>query len=325
MRARHTMCLTLAVVLAGASWMPGAAQLTLPQLRRVTLPALDSLGPEKAGATVAISANGTLAFSGAFDPQDRAVTILDSAGRLLARLGPPGQGPGELSVPVRLAFAGGELVVVELAARRVSRFALNGSARGTTAMATPVFLAAAAGDSIDVFQFPTGSAPVLDFRRLAPATTTGRTLLAGESPTLQALAKEGQQQGAAVASIIYAAVGTTVVAANVVTYRLVGVGLDGRPSFDVRGRNVQVSEGETALLPIGGLQVDGRGRLWAVGANRETKRLFADIYSGSQLLGRIDLPCLGSVAITGAWLAILCDAPDRANRDVSLQVHRIIG
>jgi hypothetical protein len=299
-------------------------QASMPRLQRVPMPLLDSLGPEKADATVAISPQGIVAFTGALDANDRAVTLFDSSGRLMARLGPPGQGPGELSLPVQLAFAGRELIVVELGTRRVSRFGLDGSSKGTSAMATPLFLAAGTGDSIDVFQFPSGPSAVLDFRRLSPVSMDGRFLLSGQAPSLRDLSNEGRQSGAAVASVIYAAVGSTVVAANVATYRLVGIGSDGRTLFDLRGKQADVPAGETPLFSIGGLQVDGKQRVWAIGADHKTGRTFADLYLGGRVLGRLDLPCRGAVAVGGTRMAILCAAPETASRDVTLQVYRIV-
>jgi hypothetical protein len=70
--------------------------------------------------------------------------------------------------------------------------------------------------------------------------------------------------------------------------------------------------------------VDDKQRVWAIGADHKTGRTFADLYLGAQLLGRLDLPCRGSVAVGGYWMAILCVAPDTANQDVALQVYRIV-
>lgn len=301
----------------------GLGQARIPRLERVSIPLLDSIGPEKADATVAISATGMIAFTGAFDDRDRILTLLDNSGRLVARFGASGSGPGELSVPLQLTFTTRELIAVELSSRRISRFGLDGSVRGTAAMTTPVFLAAGAGDSIDVYQFPTGSQPILDFKRISPLTMDGRVLLSGQSPLLRDLSNEGQQQGAAVASIVYAVAGENVVAVNVATYRLVGFGSGSTVRFDIRGKS-NTPPGETPLLAIGGAQVDGRQRLWAIGADQTTGRSFADIYRGSQLLGRLDLPCRGAVALSGAWLAILCPTPNSPNRDVALQIYRVV-
>jgi hypothetical protein len=300
-------------------------QTALPRLERISIRSLDTLGPEKANASVAISPLGLIAFTGAFDQQNRAVTLIDSAGRLLARMGPPGQGPGELSQPLQLAFIGRELIALELGARRLSRFSVEGSLLATVATIAPIFLSATSSDSIDIFQFPTsGASPVLDFRRLSPRTLQGRTLLSGQSSALRDLSAEGRQQGAAVASIMYAASGSTVIAANVVTYRLIGIAPDERVLFDLRGSRSEAPAGETALFAVGGLQVDAQGRIWAIGASQQTGRTFADVYLGSRSLGRLDLPCRGSVTIGGRWMAILCSTPSSPNRDVELQIHRII-
>ena len=322
---RITKAAAQSVLCVGVALQTAGSQAGLPRLERVSMRSLDSLGPEKATATVAISTTGTIAFTGAFDQRDRAVTILDSLGRVLARLGPPGQGPGELSVPVQLAFAGRELIVVEPSSRRISRFRLDGTLQGTSAMMVPFFLAAAAGDSLDVFQFPsTGPRPVLDFRRVSPTTLDGRTLFSGQSPLLRDLSEEGQQKGAVVASIVFAAAGSTVVAANVGTYRLIGIGANGNLLFDIRGRQAEVPAGETPLFVVGGLQVDAKERVWAIGTDHQTGRTFADLYLGSRLLGRLDLPCRGSVTLAGSWVAMLCTTPDSNSRDVALQIYRIV-
>jgi hypothetical protein len=321
---------TARAMLAAASVLPAAfaatgAQPALPRLERVTTPALDSLGPEKAGASIAISTSGLIAFSGGFDSQNRAVTIIDNTGRLLSRVGPRGKGPGELSGPVQLAFAGSELVVHELAARRVSRFAPDGRLHATVASLSPIFIAAAAGDSIDVFVWPTveGARPY-DFRRISPQTLEGRTLLAGQSASLRELAAESLQQGASIASVLFAAAGSTVVAASVVTGRLVGIGADERILFGHPGRTGDTSPKETPIVAMGGLQVDGRERVWAIGPSLRTGKPTASLYVGSRALGRLDLPCNGSITISGSWLAMLCDTPDNPNRDVELRVYRIV-
>ena len=319
----RTSILILGTVQAFLCPQVGLAQGGTPRLERVSMPLLDSIGPEKADAIVAISPTGMVAFTGAFDERDRILTLLDDAGRLVGRFGAPGSGPGELSVPLQLTFTTRELIAVELSSRRISRFGLDGSSRGTAAMTSPVFLAAGFGDSIDVYQFPTGSQPVLDFKRISPLTMDGRVLLSGQSPGLRDLSSEGQQQGAAVASIVYAAVGGTVVAVNVATYRLVGFGPGATARFDVRGKS-NAPPGETPLLAIGGVQVDGRQRLWAIGADQTTGRSFADVWNGSQLLGRLDLPCRGTVALSGTWLAILCSTPNASSRDVALQIYRVV-
>ena len=311
------------IVLGAVQAIP--AQSSLPRLERVTIPALESIGPERAGASVAVSASGIMAFTGGFDQQNRVVTVVDNTGRLLARVGPPGNGPGELTIPVQLAFAGRELVTLELGARRLSRFSLDGALQASAVAAAPIMLAAPSGDSIEVFQWPTsGAGQVLDFRRISPRTQEGRMLLSGQSSSLRKLASEGRQQGMAVAGVLYVSAGSAVIAANVSTNRLLGIGAGEKILFEHRGRQEDAPPGETTLSAVGGLQVDGKERIWAIGPSQRTGRTAAEVYSGPRVLGRIDLPCRGSVALAGSWLAILCDTPESASHDVSLQLYRIV-
>lgn len=128
----------------------------------------------------------------------------------------------------------------------------------------------------------------------------------------------------AVAPILYAAAGTTVVAANVATNRILGIGSGGEVLFEHRGRQGDAPEKETTLASVGGLQVDGRGRIWAIGPSQRTGRTVAEIYSGVRAIGRLDLPCRGGVTLSGSWLAVLCTTPESASRDVTLQVYRIV-
>lgn len=319
-RTRWTGAVIVAVAFEATS-----AQSPMPRLERVAVPALESIGPEKAGASVAVSASGVIAFTGGFDEQNRAVTIVDHTGRVLARLGPRGQGPGELSVPVRLNFAGGELIVLELGARRVSRFAFDGKVQATVPSMAPIFLSAVSGDSLDVWQWPAAAAakPIMDFRRISPKTLEGRTLLSGQSTSLRGLIPE-VEQGNAIASIVYAAAGSTIIAANVATNRLVGIGANESILFELRGQLGDVPPKETALAAMGGLQVDGKSRIWAIGPSQRAGKTAADIYAGARSLGRLDLPCKGSVTLSGSWLAILCATPESTSRDVLLQVYRIV-
>jgi hypothetical protein len=301
------------------------AQSTLPVLRRVTIPSLDTIGPEKARGAVAISSAGVIAFTGAFDSANRAVTIIDTTGRILARVGPQGQGPGELGGLLQLAFAGTELVAIDIGSRKMSRFGFDGAYRGAVTMPTAMGLAGVTRDSIDMVRWPDGKAvsPMLDFVRVSPVSASGRLLMSGQTPVLRELGQEGLQKGNILASVLYISDGASVVAVNVGSYRLMGFEADGRVSFDMRGARVSTPPGETPLYPNGGVQRDGMQRIWALGTNQATGRTFADLYLKGRFLGRLDLPCKGEATVTGPFMAIRCREPESADRDVSLRVYRI--
>lgn len=327
---RHVLRTLRAVVVTALAAMPMrpsrvAAQSGLPTLRRIAVPGLDRIGPEKKGAAVAISSVGLVAFTGAFDSTNRAVMVIDTTGRVLARLGPPGGGPGELSRPLQLAFTATDVVTIEIAARRITRFGFDGSLRGVVTMPAPMILVGAAGDSLDMLQWPDGSAkrPVLDFVRVSPASATGRQLFSGQAPILGPLSEEGRQRGNTLASITYIADANSVVAANVGSHHFLGLEADGRMLFDVKGAPVSTPAGETPLYITGGLQRDGMQRIWALGTDRSTGRTFADLYLKGRYLGRLDLPCRGAAYVSGAFVALLCTEATATDRDVSLGVYRI--
>jgi hypothetical protein len=69
---------------------------------------------------------------------------------------------------------------------------------------------------------------------------------------------------------------------------------------------------------------DAEGRVWIIGSAGDTT--FADLFAEAVFLGRIILDCpgfRGRSAVTGRWVALLCEVAD--DRDAALQLYRIEG
>jgi hypothetical protein len=86
---------------------------SLPRLEQILIPVLDSIGPESSLAGVAVSESGRVAFTSGFDPGNRMITVIDTAGRLVHRLAQRGHGPGEIDSEryVSMEYSGDTLIV----------------------------------------------------------------------------------------------------------------------------------------------------------------------------------------------------------------------
>ncbi|MEO5800566.1 MAG: hypothetical protein ABIZ70_15110 [Gemmatimonadales bacterium] len=91
-------------------------------------------------------------------------------------------------------------------------------------------------------------------------------------------------------------------------------GLAGRPGQRTENQELRRSQLAAQVRPwfthVTPLGLDDAGRIWVVGQQGDTT--FADVFSATQFLGRIVLPCVGFQgrwAMRGEWLALVC-APD---------------
>jgi hypothetical protein len=290
-----------------------------PQLSRVALPGLDSIGPETKAAEVAITADGVIAFTGGFDARKRAVTVVDSRGKVLGRFGAPGRGPGEVNQPLQLAFGEREVFILEVAARRASRFSLAGEFLGMVPTPSSFYLLGMSGDSADMLDWPTGPMPISDYRRVATSTLTGRLITGSKSPVVREMATRAKGPADPVATILYASLGTNVVVANPNAYEIQVLDPAGTVLYAVAK---PTQAGVTKFKEMGGLHADSRGRLWVI-RDSGADATVADVYAGKDLVGTIDIGCRGNVSIKGDWVAVLCTKTSNPNKDVELRVFRI--
>src|ERR1043166_5612779 len=78
-----------------SSVSPGGMRAQLPRLARQPLSQLGQSGPEQRPIDLAISRSGNIAFTGGYDPGGHQVTVINSQGRVVGRIGKSGVGPGE--------------------------------------------------------------------------------------------------------------------------------------------------------------------------------------------------------------------------------------
>jgi hypothetical protein len=162
---------------------------TLAAPASLPLPALGDNGPERRSAILAVSERGDLAFTTGFDAGDALVTLVDSTGTVLARVGKKGDGPGEFRTPLKLLFRDSTLFVFGDA--RLSAFTRRGKYLWTRAVPPTDLPAAIHGDSVDVFSSP-DLTTTLGIRRLSLSTMRGREIIAPQVEPLHALTRSVQ-------------------------------------------------------------------------------------------------------------------------------------
>lgn len=302
----------------------------MPSLRRVAIPGLDSLGPERRASTVAVSPSGRLAFTGAFDPGDRLITVVDTTGAVLARFGRKGKGPGEFAIPFFLAFDDSLVLAFDAGLLRVVAFDQRGRHRFTRVVPH-------AGRALDlradsVFVASGDGRHEVAIERVATATMEGRPFLAaGDSSSLLAITHWAGRP-ASRTPFAFAANDAVAVVAQPFSYRLQAYTLDGRPAYRF-GRDLpprrrtprELARARAALEKVVRRGIPGpKGeRVVPAGAREALARLatdtlrhfpvigalhfdgrgrlwvigdigdssFADVFAGPRFLGRIPIGC----------------------------------
>lgn len=198
--------------------------LTVPH--RLALEMLGSNGPELTRTLLAVSRRGHVAFTTGFDPAGRLVTVVDSTGRVLARVGRRGEGPGEFRNIQRLFLDDSTLYVFDGSAR-LSEFRLDGEHCCTRAIPPTDLPVRLHGDSIDVLVV-VDVRPPHTLKRISLATFEGRDLVRADSPELRDLLRSPTDTSRFVL-VSYAPKGEGFVLGNGYSHRMVAFDAEGRP------------------------------------------------------------------------------------------------
>ena len=326
---------------------------SLPTVIRVVVPHLDSLGPESINATFAVSRTGTLAFTRAFDPENRLVTAIDTSGQVVARFVRRGQGPGEIAGSSFIGLLDDNvLLALDVSGNRYMAFDARGEPRFTTrplrtVNSIPLRFALDSSDVIIIGEARDLSLSINAIERVSLATLKARTLIDARDTSFRQLG---------IAYPLAASRGDIIVLANSRTYELVEYTAAGaervkwkrdvparfRTAMEVEallklqkklgpdGKLLPKWEGERARLAgqqtkhIQTLAFDGRGRLWAIGEDT-TGTAFGDVFADTTYLGRVTIPCKVAkwqISFGGDWMALMCRAPE-TDSGLNLQLFRV--
>lgn len=292
--------------------------------------------------------------------RDLLYSLIDTAGRVLVRMGRRGDGPGEVR--------GGGIIAADstfvIASERLVEFDLNGQALRTVVLSFESFPRAfvrpaslldlhTGGRGLEIgltslengsFQpLVTSAADSFVSRSFGPPLRQGRYT---RNPTI------GLWDGGIVVGDgwtyrlgLYDWEGTPVrtlrrdipppelttarvdsqVEFNVRSLRAMGRILDAAAVARLRSRLASDDQRHFSFIRPTGL--DGHGRIWILGIDADSG--FADIFSSHRFLGRLALPCQGfsdGWSLAGRWLVVACLPEDAAfEGDAVFKMFRIEG
>lgn len=330
----------------------------LPALHEVPLPRLPSDAINGPSAALAVAASGHIALLAARNPEDPSrIWIVDSTGEVVARVGRPGNGPGEVRLPGFLAFReDGSLLIWDTATRRVTHFSLDGTLLTTVQPDQAIHLPLGLfRDSVDFRDLATEDFVVY---RAIPGSGRGRRLFAGRNPMVDSIFPNQVMGGIqSRGTIAYAASAGRAVLGDMDDYRILlydagsrYLGMISRPLPPELPTGTQMERESEALLrqPIsparraemlqrrrqtplpyfGQLRFDDQGRLWVI--RRDGDAASADVFADTELVGTLRIPCHGFEGhgwdLRGEWLAMSCFNPDpEAISDGIVRLFRIEG
>jgi hypothetical protein len=305
----------------------------------------------------AVGEDGALAFN-ADREQALRLVVVDTAGNVLQRFGPRGEGPGEVRSPTVIGLTQADVYVFDLGTYRLTRFSREDASAQNVPMQKGLILPFHLVDDTTAFAVeagPDGGMPgLLDLRngRFVPllnlddefvTTTTKELEPIGQRPTT------GWWGGG-------------VVVGNAMSYSLVLYGMDKKPAGRIdrdvspprpTAARVDAELDALAKSPVGRkwsdseiarrreermnenlghfgvrpFRVDGAGRMWVFGVSGDSA--YADVFARERFLGRLEIGCLGALPATagsvrGHWLAMSCEPQDPDfPGDAVVQLYRI--
>lgn len=197
-------------------------------LRLVSEIGAEQGGPERLNGRLAVNANGVIAFTLGYDNDDRHVTVLDSTGRLITRLGRQGTGPGEFSAVLALFFA--DRLIYLSGPGQISAFNLDGRHQWSRSLPPLQLVVGASADSVDLMDaryFADGRGVGTIYRRSLQRGGGDRVLVDGTNPDVRRLAR-GVDDSTRFPRLAFASSPSTVVIGHAHTYQLLAISADGR-------------------------------------------------------------------------------------------------
>ena len=325
-RRRWTISTLTAVTIACGGSANTDYRASGPSVTRLPLDQLGSSGPELKRSAVAVSPHGHVAFTTGFTEGDELITVVDSSGRVVSRLGRRGSGPGELDAANVLFFQDSLLFASDVFRGRLHRYTVHGEYREYLQFPGSYIPVGHVRDSVDLSDHYSTTGPRII--RWALVTDAGyRTLV----PQNDSLFLDFRSRNRIPPNLTVGSSLTGTVLGDGTKYQLYEYGPTGIIAF---GQNLppQVREAgpnadTLSYFGLYSLATDRTGRLWVAG--RRPSGGFLDVYQGHQLVRRIETDCRVNVwhglSINGDWLALLCEADEEAAVEVSVQLYRIEG
>ena len=293
---------------------------------QVPLRNLSDKGPELRRGAIAISPFGHIAFTGGFHQGGELITIVDSSGRLIARVGREGHGPGELQGAYYLFFQDSTLTAADVFQGRLVQYSVDGAYLRTINLGSLMIPTGHVDDSVDLADHNRATGPRV-IRRSLDNADGFRTLISQGDTLFQRLIDRSRRNPTALRELI----GSTVDGALLgdgLTYALFEYTPHGVEQF---GRLLEplISDGHPPdTLSYFGLyssDIDQYGRIWVAGADLVGGYL--DVYEGTSLVHRQRVACVPNpwygMSVAGRWMAILCKADDADTVEVKLQMYRL--
>lgn len=290
---------------------------------RMPLPALGANGPELRFAALAVSRYGHVAFTGGYHEGTELITVIDSGGRLISRLGPSGAGPDELRGANYLLFDDSTLVVADALQGVLKTYALRGEHLATVRQGALLLIFGRVADSIDLADNGADGPRII--RQALDSTAGTRTVVAKGDTLFEALVDRARPvrgqirfgNGSSPRGVIY------VDGLDYSVYEL------GTPSHQMFGMHLPVNvsaAGDTvSYFGLYSFGTDDSGRLWAAGRDGDTG--FLDAWVDAVRVHHQSTTCLPNplygMSVAGQWLAMLCEAPEEAPTEVTLQLYRL--
>jgi len=328
-------------------------------LRELTLSALRNDVVSSEQAWVAVAPDGRVVLTATRSPDDTNIfEMVDTTGATIARLGPVGAGPGELTRPMFFDVSDeGVLVVWDASTGRITTYAPDGALIASRQINQVLVPQALVRDSLDIRDAdprgPLVRRPVTGGRAREVVLTTAPAFdSVFPVKTMGGILGRG--------AISYAAGAGRIAFGHFLTYRILLFSDDGaylgslgralppqfpsaeriaadslsllkQPSISPASLARRLREARERPIPyfsLRALHFDGKGRLWVF--RQQDSSAVADLFADTTLLGSVPINCPGfqgmSADIRNDWLAIACrTADEKSLSGATLKLFRIEG
>lgn len=314
--------------------------------------------PQGLNTPITLSESGLVGFVSRLS-SGKQLVVLDSLGAVVEELGPQGSGPGEVHSPLPFYLDDSVFKVVDLSGLVVTTWSLDSGTVRTKQLVKPIlpqaelsgrwlgldvteagFVPMFAHEATDIEWNPVPSSSSLvdsilheaQARKTRPGVALwdgGFIVADGFSYRVAVVDHDGMLLQRHSRALEPNLPGEDQVERELA--RLRAMTRDGSPRYD-QVRLAQIADSlrttpRAWFAPIPPAGIDGAGRLWVLGALRDS--VFADVFDAAGFIGRHNIPCSGfrgRWVVKDHWLALLCAPRDSTLPvDAEARLYRIGG